>query len=92
MAVATGVLTGAFFLYAVGAGIRAQRTRVRMGQEKLLGAVGVARTALTPEGMVYVQGEMWSAEAEGGTAIREGDRVTVVGVEGLRLRVRPVSR
>lgn len=92
VAVATGLLTGAFFLYAVGAGIRAQRTRVRTGQEKLLGAVGVARTALTPGGMVYVQGEMWSAEAEGNVSIREGDRVTVVGVEGLRLRVRPAPR
>ncbi len=92
VAVATGLLTGAFFLYAVGAGIRAQRTKVRTGQEKLVGAVGVARTALTPGGMVYVQGEMWSAEAEGGAGIREGDRVTVVGVEGLRLRVRPLPR
>ncbi len=92
VAVATGLLTGAFFLFAVGAGIRAQRSRVRMGQEKLVGAVGVARTALNPGGMVYVQGEMWTAEAEGGAGIREGDRVTVVGIEGLRLRVRPAPR
>ncbi|MBI4277550.1 MAG: nodulation protein NfeD, partial [Armatimonadetes bacterium] len=56
-------------------------------QETLLNAVGVARSDLAPDGSVHVQGELWSATAEGGP-IREGDRVRVVGVEGLRLRVR----
>lgn len=91
LAVFMALLTGAFFLFAVGAGVRAQRTKVRSGREGLIGAAGVARTDLTPGGMVYVQGEMWTAEAEGAAAIRQGDRVTVVGVEGLRVRVRPLS-
>ncbi len=89
VAVFTALLTGAFFLYAVGAGLRAQRAPARMGPQGLLGAVGVARTDLAPDGQVYVQGEMWSAEAEG-EPIRAGERVTVVAVEGLRLRVRPL--
>ncbi len=80
----------AFFLFAVGAGMRAQRAAVRSGTEGLMGATGVARTALEPEGMVYVQGEMWTARADSGT-IGEGSRVQVVGLEGLRLRVRPVE-
>ncbi len=92
VAVTTAVLTGAFFLFAVGAGLRAQRTRSRMGREGLAGATGVARTDLTPDGQVYVRGEMWTAEAEGGAVIRQGDRVTVVSVDGLRLRVRPGPR
>jgi len=92
LAVFTALLTGAFFLFAVGAGVRAQRTRVRSGAEGLLGASGVARTDLTPEGMVYAMGEMWTAEAEDKTTIRQGERVTVVGVNGLRLRVRPGPR
>jgi len=37
-------------------------------------------------------GEMWTAEAEDKTTIRQGERVTVVGVNGLRLRVRPGPR
>jgi len=80
----------AFFLFAVGAGMRAQRAAVRSGTEGLMGATGVARTTLEPEGMVYVQGEIWTARAEAG-AIVEGARVQVVGLEGLRLRVRPVE-
>ena len=90
VAILTALFTGAFFLFAVGAGIRAQRTKVRTGTEGLIGAVGVARSALSPEGQVHVRGEMWTAEAEDRKPIREGDRVVVVGVEGLRLRVRPL--
>lgn len=83
------LLTGAFFLYAVGAGIRAQRGAVRMGREGLVGAEGVARTDLAPEGMVYVAGELWTASAEEGP-VQQGARVRVVAVDGLRLRVRAV--
>lgn len=82
------LLTGAFFLFAVGAGIRAQGGRARMGSESLIGAEGVARTELAPDGTVYVAGEMWTATAEAGR-IGEGERVLVVAVDGLRLRVRP---
>lgn len=91
LALFMAVLTGLFFLFAVGAGIRAQREKARMGSEILVGAEGVARTELAPEGMVYVAGEMWSAHADAGR-IAEGERVEVVSVDGLRLRVRPVSR
>jgi len=92
VAIFTALFTGAFFLFAVGAGIRAQRTKVRTGTEGLIGEVGVARSAFSPEGQVHVRGEMWTAEAEDRKPIREGDRVVVIGVEGLRLRVRPLPR
>jgi membrane-bound serine protease (ClpP class) len=91
LAVFIALLTGAFFLYAVGAGIRAQRGRARMGRESLVGLEGVARTDLAPEGTVHVAGEMWTASAEDGR-IAEGERIQVVGVDGLRLRVRPAGR
>jgi membrane-bound serine protease (ClpP class) len=81
------VLFAAFFLFAVSAGVRAQRAPVRSGGERLVGAVGVARSTLAPEGMVHVQGEMWSAVADDGP-IADGQTVRVVGLEGLRVRVR----
>jgi len=83
------LLTGAFFIFAVGAGVRAQRAVVRSGREGLLGAKGVARTALSPEGTVRVAGETWTAMAEGGD-VAEGESVTVVGTDSLRLRVRRI--
>jgi membrane-bound serine protease (ClpP class) len=91
LAVFIALLTGVFFLYAVGAGIRAQRGRARMGRESLIGQEGVARTDLAPEGTVHVAGEMWTASSEDGR-IGEGERIRVVGVDGLRLRVRPAGR
>ena len=91
LALFMAVLTGMFFLFAVSAGIRAQKGKVRMGSESLVGAEGVARTDLSPDGMVYVAGEMWTAKTEAGQ-IPEGQRVEVVAVDGLRLRVRPAHR
>ena len=83
------VLTAAFFAFAVGAGIRAQRRRVQTGREALIGAEGVVRRELAPNGTVFVQGELWTAIADG--TMPAGRRVRVVGVDGLRLTVRPAE-
>lgn len=81
-------LLAAFFLFAVGAGIRAQRSRPRSGQENLVNAIGVARSRLDPEGQVHVLGEMWSAVSVAGP-IEDGQRVRVIELDGLRVRVKP---
>jgi len=90
LVVAVALLLAGFSLVAVGAGLRAQRGAPRSGEERLVGALGVARSRLDPEGQVHVQGEMWSAVSLAG-AIEEGMPVRVVAVDGLRLRVEPVS-
>jgi membrane-bound serine protease (ClpP class) len=79
-------VTAAFFLFAIGAGIRAQRRRVVTGREGLLGALGVTRSELSPSGTVFLQGELWRAETDAGT-IPVGQSVRVAGVDGLRLHV-----
>ncbi|HET7746209.1 MAG TPA: nodulation protein NfeD [Vicinamibacteria bacterium] len=66
--------------------VRAQRSRPVTGREGLVGQSARADTDLAPEGWVVVMGERWRGRAEG--EVRTGDRVTVVGVEGLTLRVR----
>lgn len=81
------VLTAAFFIFAVGAGIRAQGRKVRTGQEAMVGAIGVARSTLAPTGSVFLQGELWNANALD-DPIATGEHVRVVGVSGLRLDVR----
>jgi len=70
----------------VGAGLRAQKQKVQTGREGLVGAIGVARSELSPGGTVFVQGELWSAESADGV-IPAGARVRVTRVDGLRLRV-----
>ncbi|MDR7483098.1 MAG: NfeD family protein, partial [Armatimonadota bacterium] len=88
--IAVAVLLAGFSLFAVGAGLRAQRGAPRSAETRLIGTIGVARSRLDPEGQVHVQGEMWSAVSTGG-AIEDGTPVRVVAVDGLRLRVEPAS-
>ncbi|MGD8404166.1 MAG: nodulation protein NfeD [Anaerolineales bacterium] len=89
LVVVVGLLIGALFGVLVGFGIRALKVPVRTGQESLVGKNGTATTAIKETGQVQVGSELWSAEAaEGSGKIRKGDRVEVVEVKGLRLKVR----
>jgi membrane-bound serine protease (ClpP class) len=81
--------TAGIFVFAISAGIRAQLRPPATGSEGLIGQVGQARTPIDPEGQVFVRGEIWRAVAEDGR-IGEGDRVQIVGVDGLTLHVRRV--
>lgn len=87
------VATAAVFITMLTFALRAQRRPVAVGAETLIGRMGEARTDLSPTGMIQVAGELWSAEVEGGEPmIMAGERIEVVEVEGLRLRVKPVVR
>jgi membrane-bound serine protease (ClpP class) len=68
---------------------RSQRRRPTGGREGMLGAVGVARQRLDPQGTVLVRGEYWTATSD--ETVQPGESVEITGVEGLRLRVRPVA-
>lgn len=89
--VAVALAMAAFSLFALGAGLRAQRRAPAMVGLEVVGQVGVARSDLAPAGTVHVAGEEWSAVAVDGT-IPAGQRVRVVGREGLRLYVEPETR
>ena len=67
--------------------IRIRHQPALIGVETLVGKGAVARSQLNPTGLVFVEGEYWSAESEGGDII-EGDRVVITGMEGLKLRVK----
>jgi membrane-bound serine protease (ClpP class) len=66
--------------------VEAQKRKATTGAEGLVGSSGVAATALEPEGWVVVRGERWRARAD--DRLDSGARVEVLGLEGLRLRVR----
>jgi membrane-bound serine protease (ClpP class) len=67
--------------------VRIRKQPARMGIETIVGKSAVARSALAPSGMVSMDGEYWSAESEG-EPIEPGDKVIVIEVRGLRLKVR----
>jgi membrane-bound serine protease (ClpP class) len=75
--------------------LKTQRKTAVTGATGIIGQVGVVRSALSPKGMIYVEGELWSATADGlveGTSIPPGTHVEVIAVDGLQLRVRKTSR
>lgn len=82
----TAVLMAAGTVLLLRMVIAAQRRRPVTGPEGLLGKMAVADTDLRPEGWVLVVGERWRGRAD--REVASGDTVTVVGVEGLTLRVR----
>jgi membrane-bound serine protease (ClpP class) len=60
------------------------------GQDEMVGSVGVVRKTLDPSGQVFVHGELWQAQSEG-EPIPAGRQVRVESVDGLTLRVAPVT-
>jgi membrane-bound serine protease (ClpP class) len=82
--------TAGVFVFAISAGIKAQMRRPATGSEGLVGEVGVVRTPLDPVGQVFVRGEIWRAVSDG-DRIGEGERVQIVGIDSLTLRVRRVA-
>jgi membrane-bound serine protease (ClpP class) len=82
--------TGAFFAFAIGKALAAQRRQPTTGMEGLVGQVAEVRHTLDPAGMVLAAGELWRAESESGP-IPAGERVVITGHEGFRLQVRRVA-
>ncbi|MEO8658216.1 MAG: nodulation protein NfeD [Bryobacteraceae bacterium] len=69
--------------------VRAHRRKVLTGDSGMIGEIGKAWTALGPSGKVFVHGEYWDADSD--TVVPLGSQVRVVAVEGLRLRVQPLT-
>jgi membrane-bound serine protease (ClpP class) len=86
----TAAGTAMFFLFVVGAGVKALRRKTTTGMEGLIGNIGVVRTRLAPRGQVFLCGELWNAESEG--EVETGASVRVTGMDGLTLRVVEVQR
>lgn len=89
LVIATSIIVGASFAVLVGLGLRAQRAPIHVGQESLVGMVGIARGEINPNGQVQLQSELWTAELDDDAEpILPGEKVKVAAVEGLRLKVR----
>lgn len=86
--VATGA-TAAFFIFAVGMGIRAQRRKPSIGREALAGSTGKATENFkNGQGRVLVQGEIWQAQSS--DKIKEGDAIEVINKEGYKVQVKKI--
>ncbi len=76
----------AFAAITVIWGIRAHRRQIGAGQEELIGKTAEVKVALEPKGVVFIQGEQWTAVSEAGR-VEPGEEVIISKVDGLKLYV-----
>ena len=82
------VVTALFFIFVLGAGLRAQLLPVRVGKETMLGKIVDAISRIDASGgKVFVEGEYWNAVSD--AVVEAGQPVEIVAVNGLTLIVKP---
>jgi membrane-bound serine protease (ClpP class) len=82
------ITTASVSLLLVGMGVRAMRRPPETGSEGMIGAVGVAKTPLRPEGKLVIHGELWDAVSD--APAEPGTYAKVLRIDGLTLYVTPV--
>ena len=76
----------AFLAVTVIWGIRAHRLKIAAGKEEMIGKSATVRTALDPQGTVFLEGEEWTAVSEDGK-VEPGEEVSVTKINGLKIYV-----
>jgi len=84
------LVVAAIAIWMIYKAARAKLSKIKTGKEALIGSVGVAVTDLKPKGEIRVLGEFWQATAKD-EWIKDGEKVEVVGMDGMLLIVRPVK-
>lgn len=83
------VTSALFFTFVIGVALKARRRPVVSGREELIGSIGTALDDFDQRGFIRVHGEVWTAVTE--RPLRKNQRVRVVKMDGLILRVDPVD-
>lgn len=84
----TVLMIGGFFVFGLTKAIQTRLRPPATGRERLLGAIAEVRASLKPKGMVFIEGQLWSAVSQRGD-IPEGSYARIVGISGLTLIVEP---
>jgi len=86
-ALAVSIPLGIITVFLMSIAVKARANKVVTGVQGLIGEVGVAQSALSPQGKVFVHGELWDAISSAN--LPAGQPVVVRQVDGLRLSVDP---
>ena len=89
VALTVTLCTAAFFIFAVGMAIRTRLTRATTGAEGMLDKVGIAVTPIYTQGTIKLGAEYWNARSD--EKIKKGERVRVLEVNGLELKVEKIK-
>jgi membrane-bound serine protease (ClpP class) len=88
-ALAVSIPLGLITAFLMAIALKARRNKVVTGAQGLLGETGVAQTALSPLGKIFVHGELWDAVAS--SVLPPGQLVVVRKIDGLTLKVDPLG-
>jgi membrane-bound serine protease (ClpP class) len=88
-ALAVSVPLGLITAFLMTIALKARRNKIVTGAQGIVGETGVAQTALSPQGKVFVHGELWDATAS--SPLPVGQLVVVRRVDGLILEVAPLE-
>jgi membrane-bound serine protease (ClpP class) len=88
-ALAVSIPLGLITAFLMTIALKARRNKVVTGAQGLIGETGVVQTTLSPQGKVFVHGELWDAVAS--TALPTGQLVVVRRIDGLTLQVDPLE-
>jgi membrane-bound serine protease (ClpP class) len=86
-ALAVSIPLGVITVFLMSIALKARANKVVTGVQGLVGEVGMAQTALAPQGKVFIHGEIWDATSS--VNLSPGQPVVVRKVEGLQLQVDP---
>jgi membrane-bound serine protease (ClpP class) len=89
IAIGVSVAFGLITVFLVRLAMRARKLKTRLGPEALVGSNASAMEALSPEGHVLVEGEIWLAVAS--EPVAAGATLRVTGNENYLLHVAPAE-
>lgn len=89
IAVVTVTIAG-MLAFVINRILAAHRRQATTGKEELVGKTAVVKTALKPEGTIFHEGEIWTAELDAGQA-EPGEEVIITKSEGLKLYVTKIK-
>ena len=88
-ALAVSIPLGLITAFLMSIALKARRNKMVSGAQGLVGETGIAQTALSPRGKIFVHGELWDAISSSNVAA--GQSVVVRRVNGLVLQVEPLA-
>jgi len=86
-ALAVSIPLGIITVFLMSIALKARANKVVTGVQGLIGEIGLTQSALSPQGKVFIHGELWDAISS--ATIPAGEPVVVRQVKGLQLSVDP---
>jgi membrane-bound serine protease (ClpP class) len=80
------IVSAVLFIITVTIALRVYREKPDTGVEGIMGLQATAKTDIHADGQVFMRGEYWRAWSD--EPIQKGEKVTVIAVEGLKVKVR----